>query len=705
MRMKKQISLWLLLTLSLLAVAQTQSTVDAEYSDNISGIKNESDPIIPVVWDGFEFGIYEGSDTFSKIFDLEETNFYEAFGIEKEKFHNNYYIESSENEFAQYSFNGFGFIPLSRQNYYGKIQEYDKATNKYCWIMSESDIERISDVGNVKIYLKFLPLIGSESENPVFIALKVTLVELPAGTLKSKLLSSWFRDETTCFINTPPPTYSCNPPVTSISTNLNNAWYHMDEGKMVFGPQLESPVEGFTGMKYYFTSNQMKSIDNVAWNDGKYYSITLSVDSTTGESANEGQYTNNKIYANGPEGKVVIAILDQSSGIFTYENNATSAALINHYGSGPRYEIDRPEAQLAFNVGICCYNPENNKVLKLTNGTYDVVVLRPINVAPIQGVVFNNNYEDPSSVNIYDCLTISDWRFFECTNNNSWLLGYYDITGTKVDIANIKSDYSGLMSINQDINSHFTYVPGPSVNFPIPLNPTSYNFDQIVRAELGTITWDNKDLTVSTFNVEIPVAIEYAWGSIHFTMPMQIISTYKPDKPVISYNGIEIKEGSNTDVVIHGVSEDPDNHSLLFVARISGNANIYGHYPLLTHSELRMSDSSSKPEYITVDGLLYRNLNQMNCVTPTGEEDMYYVTIDCPESGLYSFVCYDHDTAGPAITFNVTVSDGTSGIEIMENNTNEKVYYYDFQGRKISNPSKGAYIKMMGNNKSKVIIN
>lgn len=499
-------------------------------------------PIIPVVVEpGKDFGSVDFSCAGStgNAFNWSEvTNWiYQELNISKDDFATNYTPVKTGGEFVQYVKSGNNFNALSVANFYGTVTENTDptgaTTNILKWDLSVEDLQRIYELTGktIKIYVKYEPKAGSKFERPVYVPMTITVKEKPQGTLVNKAQSAWFRNQEVNLFNVPQPSYNCNPSVLAYNANLNNAWY-TGTTTQVLGPKLSAPVAGYTAMKWYFTADQIKKIEGVVMENGQAADVVLSVAASTADGllaghsvsvknmgnhallASTGEYNNDALYANG----VKIATLDQATGVLSYENNPTSRALLNHYGSGPRNNEDRTDAQLAFNVGVCYYNPACDVALKLTNGQYDVVALRPINVESVTGKYFQDAHANGSVIELYDLLQFSDWRFFNFEGVNTWLFGYYGVESISIDTDAIRSDYAGPMGINPAVNSHFVYAAGPAINYPSPLGPNMDSaIEALVRNGLGTLTWNNQDLTVSEFNVEIPVVINYAWGKIFNT--------------------------------------------------------------------------------------------------------------------------------------------------------------------------------------------
>ena len=69
--------------------------------------------------------------------------------------------------------------------------------------------------------------------------------------------------------------------------------------------------------------------------------------------------------------------------------------------------------------------------MKLSGATYNTVVLRPINVYPVNDKSFTDATANGSKLNVFDLLSFDDWRGVAFENANAWLFAYYDVKEVK----------------------------------------------------------------------------------------------------------------------------------------------------------------------------------------------------------------------------------------------------------------------------------
>lgn len=490
--------------------------------------------------------------------------------ISKEQFDADYKLATSatDTQFQdvnQYQKSGNTFTLVS--NKYGKVglvvNETGATTTVIDWNLTVQDLQRIYELDNetVTIYVKYENIVDP-MKAAVYVPLTITKVTKPEGTVVNKAVSVWHRNGEVNLFNVPQPTFGGKP--SPFKMDLDNAWYSGTTVQKV-GPVLSdnTVASQYNKFVYYLTAaNNNVSIADVYCADGSKKTFTLTVSSTknqallTGSShqvsaANMGkhallyapeaawEYNNNVLKATAGGVTMDIATLDQTTGELVYVENDFSKALLNHYASTSKTgddPADRTNAQLGISIGLCYYN-SCNIALKLTNGIYNGFFLRPINVATNGEPVFQDAHENGSTIYLYDMLTFSDWRYFNFVGQYRWLFAYYGVQGVTVDTANIKSNYAGVMGVNPAVNEHFVWQPGTS-NGSIAY-PTNYNnndasnadIETLVRNAFGTLTWNNQDLTVKSFDVEIPVKVTYYWGTINnITLNAKVVHTYQKRK-------------------------------------------------------------------------------------------------------------------------------------------------------------------------------
>ena len=233
--------------------------------------------------------------------------------------------------------------------------------------------------------------------------------------------------------------------------------------------------------------------------DGKTYVISVSDD---------GKTLNAQIKGN--QAKMPVAQLtaptDPSQTQVAYQHNEYAHALLNYKGHN-----ELADDVIKAIIGIKAQN-ECAKNLPLTNNTFDVRFLRPINAMDAAKVIEDANYTELQVIKAQDLLLFTDWRD-AWNNKQNWGKGgayatYYGITGVTIEgIADGKS-------ISENPNVMTNLGQSDPKKF-VSLASVTKNIDFVyTAADGGTLTYKNLSSTVQEFQIKIPVTVNYLWGYI-----------------------------------------------------------------------------------------------------------------------------------------------------------------------------------------------
>ena len=233
--------------------------------------------------------------------------------------------------------------------------------------------------------------------------------------------------------------------------------------------------------------------------DGKTYVMSISDD---------GKTLNAQIKGN--QAKSPVATLtspdDPSQTQVAYQHNEYAHALLNYKGHD---ELANDVIKAI--IGIKAQN-ECAKDLALTNNTFDVRFLRPINAKDAAKVIEDANYTELQVIKAQDLLLFNDWRD-AWNNKQNWGKGgayatYYGITG--VTIEGIEDGKS--ISENPDVKTNLGQSDPKKF---VSLASVTKNIDFVyTAADGGTLTYKNLSSTVQEFQIKIPVTVNYLWGYI-----------------------------------------------------------------------------------------------------------------------------------------------------------------------------------------------
>jgi hypothetical protein len=162
-------------------------------------------------------------------------------------------------------------------------------------------------------------------------------------------------------------------------------------------------------------------------------------------------------------------------------------------------------------IGIIAQN-ECAKELPLTNNTFDVRFLRPINAVNANKTIEDASYVAMQKIKATDLLKFTDWRDAWNKNQAAGIGGeyekYYGVQG--VTIEGIKDGES--ISLNPNV---MTNLGQSNPKTFVALGDVTKNIDFVyTSADGGTLTYKNLSTTVQEFQIKIPVTVKYIWGYI-----------------------------------------------------------------------------------------------------------------------------------------------------------------------------------------------
>lgn len=230
-------------------------------------------------------------------------------------------------------------------------------------------------------------------------------------------------------------------------------------------------------------------------------------------------YAYDKADKNKIEQKVAVLVGDDVNStkveyVANANKNGYSEAMLNY----------RAHNALADNVikAIIGLQAQNDcgKALALTNNTFDVRFLRPINVFNADKEITDAATTELQTINVNDLVKFTDWRDVwnkksEAGNGGAYFT-YYGIESITVpgvaDGQNISLNSLVVTNLGQADANKF-----------VPLSSVSNQVDFIYSA--GTITYKNLSSTLRDFDVKIPVAVKYIWGTIYSNVTIHVHKT------------------------------------------------------------------------------------------------------------------------------------------------------------------------------------
>ena len=461
------------------------------------------------------------------------SNILGKLGLDITEFHNRYELEVASGEAVQYS------APDKKlANNIGVVTEVHESegsvTSVLNWAVSAEDRQTIWEANNheTTIYVKYAPK-DPEHDAEVYVGLKLTITKPAAGTLGYKATGYWEGNRVKLNVDYPQDGKKVGP--LPFDYDLDFFW----KDKTVKFSRAD-----VAGYKYYFdpsmTTVAGRSV-TLKNDDGSYtYNAARAISTNDGWKAwsaaneldymvdyNQGVYTLNKVYA----GNELIATLNQTSGVVTYEKNDVTKELLN-------------KGKLAVELKIAIAGQNAcNLVVPTTGNTFTAALYRPVNVAAAASIPhFVDAANNGSSVSVFDMLSFTDWRNEAFTGSNGWLFGYYEIKNVYIgtddggdDDKNFITTTVGGGQLGQDKLTRYPDIvvklTGNSViNVSVCTEANSAAIIEKVKNQLGKITVINTGASVATYQLRVPLTIEYAWGKLTVDVDLTVDSTMQSNR-------------------------------------------------------------------------------------------------------------------------------------------------------------------------------
>lgn len=302
------------------------------------------------------------------------------------------------------------------------------------------------------------------------------------------------------------------------SPNDHNIIAHGDK------PFLKTLAEAFVGNKINAAAILTNLVDKTADNEYAASKLTLDLQFAKANDGKEFKGVSGKTYvlsvaANGKtleaniKGKtdkqavVKIEGRDVNAQKAVYQETEFAKDLLNYKKHN---ELD--ENTLTAIVGI--YANNGCHVLPLTNNTFNVRFLRPLNITNTSAEVEDAGTE-AQVIDLMKLLTFTDWR-------DAWQNDYdkfYGIKGVKVAGVDNNQKISQNADVLTDQNGNTKMVPLQSVNGAIDF---VYSY--------GKLTYKNYNTTTADFKVQIPVVVTYDWGEVPQTIIVNVKRTHSNAK-------------------------------------------------------------------------------------------------------------------------------------------------------------------------------
>ena len=187
------------------------------------------------------------------------------------------------------------------------------------------------------------------------------------------------------------------------------------------------------------------------------------------------------------------------------EDNSVAKDLLNVAGR------DDLANNLTARLSVETLNGCGKSLNEVTNNEFDVKFLRPITVKADKMDNFKDGVDVGAEGSVIDVkLAFTDWRNYAFVTTP---INYYT--------------YYGVKSITIDTDKAQTTVNGKYEPIPAGMKVEYSGVEDISAGKFGKLTYINNKAEVGEFDIKLPVAVEYAWGTVEFDIVCHVAKTVK----------------------------------------------------------------------------------------------------------------------------------------------------------------------------------
>lgn len=403
-----------------------------------------------------------------------------------------------------------------------------------------------------QVYVRYVSKVGDVDDTArpmIYIPWTIKISKpLTGGSISTKSQAWWFNNSQDVYMNVPYPKDGGTP--FPFTRNQNDNWLNQ---RPVFSAVSGYPASN--AYKFYFASKQASGFTpGTASNQAIYYAVCDHCGNVGSKSNpvtdsdmlkhlfkyDQGVFNNNCLYYNG----VLVATLDQESGVITYQTSEAAKQILNSNGAKSREEADMLQSNFKANVGMVT-STTCNMVIPMNNSMYDNYFIRPITVEVVDSGNMTDAVANGSWVRIADLIDFTDWRneAFKGNNfKNSWLFAYYDVKSITVDLSgaqaksnNQTNSFKAMFPQGQLLVCNSKNITDIAAGNKVTFDFSSYNSEaqgsktayEAMANQMGYFVFQNTNGIMHKTEISnIKITIEYAWGK--YVVPQTITLTADP---------------------------------------------------------------------------------------------------------------------------------------------------------------------------------
>ncbi len=467
--------------------------------------------------------------SYSTSWNVTEYDLYKALGLTREEFVANYTQtpDGTATDLDQYTTDGKTFTKLTN-----KIGVASTVTDASASGDGEMSSTLKWEMTGAQAYKFFV----TDAKGGTGIAVKYTSKDKTVGPDVYVL----FKTGSTVTINTPSATVAWNKNSTVwAATNATETGTGLDEihvnvpsvedGRTTTATPFEQTFSNVFVGNTIAASTVITNLNDKT--DGKEYAtskltLDLIFDASNAKKEYKGISGSTYVMSVSADGKTLNAALKATPGTtqavavisgatinvekITYQSLEYAKDLLN-YQAHSALDDNTIKAIVGLNAVNAC-----NKALTLTNNTFNVRFLRPINITNTTKTITDAATTELQTIKLMDLLTFTDWRDAWKTTPIDYAT-YYGITGVSVAGVANGAKISTNAGVLTDQNGNTTMVPLQSVNGAIDFTYTT--------TDKGTLTYKNYSSTTAEYKVQIPVIVSYMWGEVPQTITVTVKHT------------------------------------------------------------------------------------------------------------------------------------------------------------------------------------
>lgn len=459
-----------------------------------------------------------------------EYDFYNMLGITPEVFEAYYNadpVQASNGTYQQYKNEDGKYTALATSDFVGSVvADYTDDVKKLQWNITGTDMYKYfvtEGKDEVSAIVKYESLDNTKYPD-LYVVLKTgkpITVNAPSGVANldpNKNTNYWYTTNTSNSgldeIHTNTLTPEDNQGGTAYE--FNNRFSDVFVGNNFVAATYIKDIVDYTAGKEYDASKLTLDFKFASENNGKQYkgygssrevlTYTMSV---TDNGKTLAATCNNRTE---PVAKITgVAINDQKVElVHNASNDGFTERLLN-------YKAHNELADDVITAIVGLYAVNECMELPLTENTFDVRFLRPLNVFSADKTIEDANTTALQKINLKDMVSFTDWR--DAWTRPTEYSNYYGIT--KISVDNINDGER--ISRNKDVltnQSGSDWEPLQNVN-----DQVDFYYHAGTGATDAYLEYRNFSSTVSEFQVSIPVTIEYVWGKIYATAVVTVKRT------------------------------------------------------------------------------------------------------------------------------------------------------------------------------------